>query len=665
MNLIRYILFTLIFSISLLPCNSQTNSKIDSLENLLTSLPEDTIKVAVYTKLNSEWALINPRKGIAYCMQGLPLAKKLNWRKGIAVNYIGLGFSYGVLGVYDTSLIYNDSAIVIAEEIGDKSRLALVYINRGSTLIELNKLGQAQQDFITAIKHAEASENADRLARAYMAMGNVCYKQGNWGKAFNNYQPALHLFDSLNSSIMTSIVYMNLGNCARKLKKYDESIELYKKAIVIQKENDDIINRMDTYSNIAITYEAMGDVLSAINFYEKSLELAIETDDKEQIAITGANLGDLYLKSGATGKAELLLMKSYDAAQSAGLLDEQFTTASVLARLHAKNKDFTKAYFFLNEGMLLNDTILKSRQEKLLTEMQTKYETEKKEKENSLLKTDNELKQQKIQTRNYILVGALIGLLLLGIAVYFIFRNYRNEKRNVIILDRLNNQLTSHRDEILTINRLLQLKVLRTQMNPHFIYNCLNAINNIVMRGENEKASDYLLKFSKLLRMILDFSDKAVIDLEEEIAFIQLYLSLEAMRMGDDFTFDILVKQEVLDDDIQIPSLLVQPFIENAIWHGLINKSGAKQLLVKFEETNDKNRLLCVVEDNGIGRQRAGEIKILQNQVFHESKGIKITQERLELLQYQMKDEMAVRISDKFNSDQVSEGTRVELLLPI
>jgi len=665
MTCYKWKLVLIFFLLSLQFLNAQTNSKIDSLEQLLRVLPDDTVKVSVFTKLNSEYASTNPRKGIDYCLQGLPLAKKLNWKKGIAVNYIGLGYSYGVLGVYDTSLFYNDSAIVVAEELGDESRLALVYINRGSTYIELNKLGQAQKDFFTAIKHAERSGNADRLARSFLALGNVNYKQEYWKMAFDNYQSALYHFDSLGNSTMQSIVLMNLGNCSRKMKSYEQAMEFYKKAISIQTENEDMINGMNTYSNIALLYEAMEDTINAIKNYEKALELAIEIDDKEIIAINGSNLGDLYLKAGATVKAGDLLNKSYDAAVASGLLEEQFSTTSVLAQIHEKNKDFQSAYQYLNKAMALNDTMLKARQEKLLTEMQTKYETEKKEKENVLLKNENDLQQQKIQSRNYMLALSVIGLILLAITVFFIRKNYVNEKRNVVILDNLNRELTSHRDEILTINRLLQLKVLRTQMNPHFIYNCLNAINNLVVNGEKEKASGYLLNFSKLTRMILDFSDKTLVELEDEVAFIQLYLSLEAMRMGDNFTYDVAVSPELLEDDIRIPSLLVQPFIENAIWHGLSNKSGEKNIHVSFEETADKNRLKCIVEDNGIGRQKAGELKQNQNSVRHESKGIKITQERLELLQYQMKQEMAVQIHDKVDSQQVAGGTRVELLLPI
>ncbi|MDQ3051536.1 MAG: tetratricopeptide repeat protein [Bacteroidota bacterium] len=644
---------------------SQNLSKIDSLEQKLRELPDDTVKVSVYTRLNTEWASKDPAKGIRYCKEGLKLAKQLNWRKGIAVSYIGIGFSYGMTGLYDSALVYNDSAIVLAEELADPSRLALVYINRGSTYLELSKLAQAQQDFIKAISYAEASGNTDRLARSYMALGNVHYRQDQWQQAIDNYQPALHLFDSIGNLSMTSIVMMNLGNCSRKLKNFEAGLDYYTRAIAIQSENEDITNLMATYSNIAILHEATGDTAKAVNFFEKSLQLASQTDDKEQVAISASYLGELYVKTGDNKKGMLWLERAYGSAAEAHLTEEQFSAASVLARVYAREKLFDKAYQYLDEAMSLNDTLLKSRQQKLLTEMQTKYETEKKEKENTALKAENDLKAAQIRSRNSILAGTVIGILLLIALAFFIFKNYRNEKRNVILLDRLNLQLTSQRDEILKINQLLQLKVLRTQMNPHFIYNCLNAINNLVSKGENEKASGYLLNFSRLLRMILDFSDKTYIELEEEIKFIRLYLSLESMRMGEEFSYDVTVSRQIIDDDISIPSLLIQPFIENAIWHGLINKTGDKKLVVRFEATADQKQLKCIVEDNGIGRMRAGAIKNNNSMIRHESKGIKITQERLELLQFQIKDEVLVQINDNHNAQNEPMGTRVELLLPV
>lgn len=640
-------------------------AKIDSIKKSLLELPDDTNKVKAFTQLSKEWGSINPRMAINTSLNGLELSKKIDWKKGIAVNYTALGFWYGTLGIYDTALFYNDSAIVSAKATGDKSRIALTYINRASTLLEKQKLSESQKDFLSAVQYAEESGNTDRIARSHMGLANVYFSQGQYSKAIDNYKTAVHLFDSIGNTTMASIVEMNMGISSRHLKLYEEGAEHFANAIRMQKEAKDITNLTTTYSNAAILEEERGDSAKAIQYYELSFDMAKQLDDKEMMSVNGIHLGTYWVSKGDVKKGIIFLENAYQYAAESNLPEEKFNSAAELARAHARTKNFEIAFNYMSEAMSLNDTILKNRQDALLTEMQTKYETDKKEKENIVLKTTNELQQQKLKARNNLLVGAAIGIILLALSLFLIFRNYRNEKQHASILDKLNRQLTGQRDEILSINQLLQLKVLRTQMNPHFIYNCLNAINNLVMKGENDKASGYLLNFAKLLRMVLDFSDKTFVDIEDEIKFIRLYLSLEAMRMGNDFSYEVMAAPRILEDDIAVPSLLVQPFIENAIWHGLINKTGDKKLMVRFEEASDSRHLLCVVEDNGIGREKTGQTKQQKNGMLHESKGIRITQERIELLRYQVKNQVSVSIIDKKNNRNEAEGTKVELILPI
>jgi sensor histidine kinase YesM len=654
-------LFFLSFVASAMLANA--GNKIDSLEQKLATLPDDSTKVSVLTKLNSEWSAVNPAKGIEYCRQAVELAKKIRWTKGIAVSYIGLGYTFGVWGNYDSALVYNDSAIVYSVKTRDKSRIALAYINRGSSYNEQKKLVLAQTDFLVALKYAEQSGNPDRLARAYTALGNVYYYQGNWKKAKENYLPAIELFDSIANVKMVAILEMNLGNCARRTGEYQESLHHYKKAEQLQKENEHVMDLMSTYMNMAVMYEELRDSINAVKNYELSYRLAKEYEDWEMVAINAAYLADFYMNKGEIQKGMEYSNEAYLSAKNQHLFEKQHNAASILARGYALQHDFANAYRLLQDAMALNDTILKSRQEQLLTEMQTRYETEKKEKENIVLKTENQLKEQKLEARTYMLTGTLIGIMLLFALVFAISRNYRNEKRNVALLDKLNSQLTLQRDEILQINHLLQLKVLRTQMNPHFIYNCLNAINNLVVKGENEKATSYLLNFARLLRMILDYSDKITIDLEDEITFLKLYLSLEAMRMGDEFSYEVVTDDQLEDDDISIPSLLVQPFIENAVWHGLINKQGEKKIRVSFGPTANGSAVLCIVEDNGIGRKKAMLNKNINGR--YESKGIKITQERLELLQFQVKGQVSMIIKDHMGANGEPMGTSVELTLPV
>jgi LytS/YehU family sensor histidine kinase len=287
-----------------------------------------------------------------------------------------------------------------------------------------------------------------------------------------------------------------------------------------------------------------------------------------------------------------------------------------------------------------------------------------KEKENDVLKAENSVKEAKLRQKDTFLLFFIVIIFLFVCFVFFILRSYRRKRNHARILNELNKKLSAQHEEIMKINGLLRLKILRTQMNPHFIYNCLNSINHLVLKGQQDMASGYLLSFAKLLRLVLDFSDKDFIELEEEIQFLNLYLSLEAMRFGSDFHYEVFAEKGMLEDDISLPSLMVQPFVENAIWHGLMNKEGEKKITVSFGLTGDENKIRCVVDDNGVGRQSRQKGR----SVFkpdHESKGIRITQERIEMLQFQSGKEFSVMFTDHVDGGNNSSGTRVELVLPI
>ena len=175
----------------------------------------------------------------------------------------------------------------------------------------------------------------------------------------------------------------------------------------------------------------------------------------------------------------------------------------------------------------------------------------------------------------------------------------------------------------------LELKALRAQMNPHFIFNSLNSIQDFVLNNEGALAAKYLSKFAKLMRMILDISEQTFVDIQLKVTFLKLYVELEALRMNNSFTYHFEIENNI-DLDGQIPTLLIQPNIENAIWHGLQYKKGDKTLTIRMNKISE-DILKCEVEDNGIGRQAAMLIK--QNKtVLYQSKGTKISDERIKIL---------------------------------
>lgn len=208
----------------------------------------------------------------------------------------------------------------------------------------------------------------------------------------------------------------------------------------------------------------------------------------------------------------------------------------------------------------------------------------------------------------------------------------------------------------------LEQKALRLQMNPHFIFNSLNSIQSFIISNDSENAINYLAKFSQLMRLILTTSREAYIPLSQEISLLKHYLDLENMRFNNRFQYEIRVESGMDTEYMGIPPMIIQPYIENAIIHGFMNKkTGECRLLVQMWEEEDY--ILCVIEDNGIGREKAMEIK-QKSGLIQKSQGIIITKERLDILNRQLKNKISVEITDLKDDAGNATGTRVRLVIP-
>ncbi len=221
-----------------------------------------------------------------------------------------------------------------------------------------------------------------------------------------------------------------------------------------------------------------------------------------------------------------------------------------------------------------------------------------------------------------------------------------------------------HKSKLRQLIRSSQLTALKAQMNPHFVFNALNSIQDFVLRNDIKNANRYLGRFSELMRKVLDASGKESIPLQQEIDILALYLDLEKLRFGAQFTYSLDTDQEIDAAEIYIPAMIIQPFIENAIKHGLLHKEGPKQLSVHFrQQHNEDAHIICSIEDNGIGRKRAIEIKQRSADIRSNGFAIKATEKRLDLLNSYYKEKIGVKIIDLFENG-IASGTLVELLIP-
>jgi LytS/YehU family sensor histidine kinase len=206
------------------------------------------------------------------------------------------------------------------------------------------------------------------------------------------------------------------------------------------------------------------------------------------------------------------------------------------------------------------------------------------------------------------------------------------------------------------------LTSIRSQMNPHFFYNALNTIQAFIVSDDKKNAISYLGRFAKLTRTILEMSEKEKVSLKEEIMAIRLYLEIEKARFGEEFSFEIAIDPHLNEETIRIPSLLIQPYIENALKHGLLHKKGNKFLLIEFRK--QENALMVGIEDNGIGRKKSAEINA-QKPGNHRSFATQAIQRRIEILNEGKAKKINLDYIDKEDAFGTSTGTLVTLTLPL
>ncbi len=447
---------------------------------------------------------------------------------------------------------------------------------------------------------------------------------------------------------------------------------------------DDPFAKMITYANLADYYSAINNVDSAKVFVQMAEILAKDSKDEDAINSVALHRARILIAEKKYAAAEPLLNKClsffkdqppgiylvnclltyatldtalnrYDQAEkhlldlysiTKGMGQKVYLAENVrmLAFVNEHQGDYKDAYIFQKEFIALNDSTRTEKAEQSFAELQTQYQTLQKQEQINLLQKgslikDLELKAAQRNKTLFIILGVIL-------VTTFLITLYIRNLRGKAALQHL--------------KATLEMKALRSQMNPHFIFNSLNSIQKYIWENKKEDASEYLIKFARLIRLVLENSLHSSIKLSDELDALRLYIEMEHRRNNQKFDYSITVNDNVDADTTFIPPLLLQPYVENAIWHGLSQKEDRGKLSVAIERK--ENALICLINDDGIGRVKAGEIKI--NKLKATSLGMNISSERIEWLQKDAGIRAAVKIEDKYNGDK-AEGTEVTLTLPL
>jgi tetratricopeptide (TPR) repeat protein len=476
----------------------------------------------------------------------------------------------------------------------------------------------------------------------YTNIGQINMKAGNYREAVGYYSKALMFTEKSNDKIYYASALNDMAMAYRHLKEYDQALKYCKKAIAINKE-------IDNEYGIGLNYQIMGDIYAlkenfsdANSMLQEGMEILEKSNDLTAKSMTLLSIVGLDIKLKQYDKAEKNLKLCFNLAQASGdpeVLSQYYYHQFQLDSIKGSARDALASYIRYHE---LNGQINNSRMNDRISEIQTSYEMQHHEQENKLLKSENEIQQMRIN-KGRIIIFILCGFFSLILIITLLILRHQ---------------------QLLTKHKIIELKQqnLNQQMNPHFIYNSLTSIQSFIFHNDVTNSLEYLSKFSRLMRKILENSQKQYMSVQDEIEVLTLYLKLESIRFKGKFDYEITVDDKIDPIHFKIPSLLIQPFVENSVWHGIQNKKGEGKIQISFNLS--EKSIFCTIEDNGIGREYAETLKH-NDANYHISLGGSITQARIKLLKSLYGNRLGIRYVDLKDYSNKPSGTRVELYLPI
>jgi len=517
--------------------------------------------------------------------------------------------SLNMLGVVDrrqdnvrSALDYHQEALMLAEATVEKTKsirksIAVSHNSMGNIYLVLKEQDLALEAFNKSLKIEESVGNKRGLAINHHNIGAIYEDNGNLDRALKSFQKSLAYNEEMDSDIGRIICNNSIGGIYIKQKKFEEALKIIKPTIALAEEKQDQFYIASAYINLGWAQNQLGQLNLAKKNLEKGLEVAKKYDLKSSIAEAHFQLSSISEKK---GNSKIALEQYKTAVEVDQILNNQ-TNAQYVNRLRFQ------------------------------------YENEKQISQIKTLAAD----KLKLEERNRSFFIVLFSLVALGAGLFFFYRHrqLKNEKK------------------ILT----LEQDMLRSQMNPHFIFNSLNSIKLYIINNEKENAVYYLNKFSKLIRKILVASTEKEITLAEELETMALYMNIENIRFSNEINYKHTVDDTVNLNQVKVPSLVLQPFLENALWHGLSPKKMDKSIYIEVSKLAD-DFVRITITDNGIGREASAKIK--QNKLLkRKSLGIDLTKQRLANFSRHYTNSYKLNIEDLHEKNE-AQGTRVIIDIP-
>ncbi len=669
-------------------CHAQQGD-LEALEKKLNQTQEDTNRAKALDDLAWEYSFLDYTKSNTYCRKEIVLSRKINYTSGEANACSIMGNNFRGLGQFDSAHYYLSQALLIRKDQKNKERVAATIINIANIYFSEKKYTKAILTYNEGIKLAHEAKHKKYVLVAFNSLANLYRDLGLYNKAIQAMDTAIRINKTLKDSHEEPYLYTTMAGLLHKMNNLRAALAYERKVLKLLETQHNVALETTVFNNMANNYSNLGLFDSAYAFYMRALEAERQIGDTEGMGTTNISLAAMFqdqkkfkeslvyceramtvaktLNDTVIGyKASVLMseaymeLKDYDRALALALetkalieprnaIDDLHSVHLTLANIYKHLGMYRESVACFEKVFLYADSLFTEKNAESSAALNVQFDVYDKEKEIELLNKDFELKEAELSKQKVArqLSSWIAGLVIL-IGLVLLFFNRRIKKARAII------QELKEKEQ--------ENKVLKAQMNPHFIFNSLNSIQQFILSDDNETARFYLSKFSRLMRRLLESNINDFISLSEEIDLCEKYLEIESLRFNNAFHYTISIKNGLDATRIHIPHSLIQAFLENAIWHGLLPKQGPKELSVLFEKTSER-MLICLITDNGIGRVNAEKNKSMPDE--KKSLAIGFIRQRLQLYSKIYGNDYGLDIIDKYTPAEESAGTQVVLRIPI
>jgi len=642
MNRVLFLLCFLQLPLVLIPQTSAKDPFVDSLKTALKNAENDTLRLFILNQLSEtapsgEWETFNEQmKNLAEKkLAGDPSnSLKKNYLKYLAASLNNLGLIFKNQGDMPKALECYAKSLKLCEEIGNERETATLLNNIGNTYESLGNIPLALEYLTKSLRLSEQIDDRAGMADGLTNIGRIYFKQGDLAQALEYTQKSLKMSQETGDKVGIANSHIGMGAIYSTQGNINKALEYYHKGLKISEAIGNKLVIAGSYVSMAGIYSKQGDLAKALEFYQKGLKINEEIDDKTGIVFSLNNIGHIYEKRGNDVKAMEYAKRSLALAQKLGFPENIGNAANLLSQLYKKRGEGLKALEMQELYIKMRDSINNQETRSASIKNHLQYQYEKKATTDSIKNAGElqvkelELGKQKVEKQNLLIISLtsiFVIVLLLLLAIYFKKLNSKIKTINADLV-RQNREVEEKNEEI--NKQAVQIARYQSQMNPHFIFNAINGLQSMILEEDKITAIQQVQSFSKLLRLTLNNSENEYISVNNEIIYLTKYIEFELQRFVKKFKLKFIV-EEGLDSEILIPSMIIQPVVENAIKHADLNTRDGGEINVEIRrDTSSRDQLLKIrITDNGKGIVKAAVVFTKG----HESKGILITKKRIEL----------------------------------